>query len=35
VPLHLLSSDHQLHDQLTFIKYLFEYFLIGLDLPSP
>jgi pimeloyl-ACP methyl ester carboxylesterase len=32
--LHLLDSDHQLHDQLSFIKYLFEYFLIGLDLPS-
>jgi pimeloyl-ACP methyl ester carboxylesterase len=32
--LHLLDSDHQLHDQLRFIKYLFEYFLIGLDLPS-
>src|SRR5476649_852631 len=32
--LHLLDSDRQLHDQLSFIKYLFEYFLIGLDLPS-
>jgi pimeloyl-ACP methyl ester carboxylesterase len=32
--LHLLDGDHQLHDQLRFIKYLFEYFLIGLDLPS-
>ncbi|HEY5020379.1 MAG TPA: alpha/beta hydrolase [Steroidobacteraceae bacterium] len=32
--LHLLDGDHQLHDQLSFIKYLFEYFLIGLDLPS-
>jgi len=32
--LHLLDSDHQLHDQLRFIKYLFEYFLIGLDLSS-
>lgn len=32
--LHLLDSDHQLHDQLRFIKYLFEYFLIGLDLPT-
>jgi pimeloyl-ACP methyl ester carboxylesterase len=32
-PLHLLPSDHQLHDQLLCIKYLFEYFLIGLDLP--
>lgn len=33
--LHLLDSDHQLHDQLRFIKYLFEYFLIALDLPPP
>ena len=32
--LHLFKSDHQLHDQLRFIKYLFEYFLIGLDLPT-
>jgi pimeloyl-ACP methyl ester carboxylesterase len=32
--LHLLDSDHQLHNQLSFIKYLFEYFLIGLDLQS-
>jgi len=32
--LHLLDSGHQLHDQLRFIKYLFEYFLIGLDLPA-
>jgi len=31
--LHLLASDHRLHDQLRFIKYLFEYFLIALDLP--
>lgn len=29
--LHLLEGDHRLHDQLRFIKYLFEYFLIGLD----
>jgi pimeloyl-ACP methyl ester carboxylesterase len=32
--LHLFKSDHQLHDQLRFIKYLFEYFLIGLDLST-
>jgi len=32
--LHLLDGDHQLHDQLRFIKYLFEYFLIGLDLTA-
>jgi pimeloyl-ACP methyl ester carboxylesterase len=32
--LHLLDGDHQLHEQLRWIKYLFEYFLIGLDLPA-
>ena len=32
--LHLLDGDHQLHEQLRFIKYLFEYFLIGLDLTA-
>jgi len=32
--LHLLDADHQLHTQLRFIKYLFEYFLISLDLPA-
>jgi pimeloyl-ACP methyl ester carboxylesterase len=32
--LHLLDGDHQLHTQLRFIKYLFEYFLISLDLPA-
>jgi pimeloyl-ACP methyl ester carboxylesterase len=31
--LHLVDGDHQLHQQLRLIKYLFEYFLIGLDLP--
>lgn len=31
--LHVVDSDHQLHSQLRLIKYLFEYFLIGLDLP--
>jgi pimeloyl-ACP methyl ester carboxylesterase len=31
--LHLLDDGHQLHQQLPFIKYLFEYFLIALDLP--
>jgi pimeloyl-ACP methyl ester carboxylesterase len=30
---HLVDADHQLHEQLRFIKYLFEYFLIALDLP--
>jgi hypothetical protein len=31
--MHLVDGDHQLHEQLRFIKYLFEYFLIALDLP--
>jgi len=31
--LHLLDSDHNLHDQIRVIQYLFEYFLIALDLP--
>jgi pimeloyl-ACP methyl ester carboxylesterase len=31
--LHLLESDHRLHDQIRVIQYLFEYFLIALDLP--
>jgi hypothetical protein len=30
---HLVDADHRLHEQLRFIKYLFEYFLIALDLP--
>jgi pimeloyl-ACP methyl ester carboxylesterase len=29
--LHVVDSDHRLHDQVPFLKYLFEYFLIGLD----
>jgi pimeloyl-ACP methyl ester carboxylesterase len=33
--LHLLQSDHFLHDQIRALKYLFEYFLIALDLPKP
>jgi pimeloyl-ACP methyl ester carboxylesterase len=33
--LHLLQSDHLLHDQIRALKYLFEYFLIGLGLPQP
>lgn len=32
--LHLLESDHNLHSQLRVIQYLFEYFLIALDLPA-
>ena len=32
--LHLLDDDHRLHEQLRLIRYLFEYFLISLDLPE-
>ena len=32
--LHLLESDHNLHNQIRVIQYLFEYFLIALDLPA-
>jgi len=32
--LHLVESDHRLHNQIRVIKYLFEYFLIALDLPA-
>ena len=32
--LHLLDDDHALHGELRAIRYLFEYFLISLDLPS-
>ena len=31
--LHLLNGDHALHTELRAIRYLFEYFLISLDLP--
>ncbi len=31
--LYLIDGDHRLHSQLRLIKYLFEYFLISLDLP--
>ena len=31
--LHLLESDHNLRDQIRLIQYLFEYFLIALDVP--
>lgn len=33
--LHLVDDDHLLHRQLRLIRYLFEYFLIALDLPVP
>lgn len=32
--LHILESDHYLHNQIRVIQYLFEYFLIALDLPA-
>jgi pimeloyl-ACP methyl ester carboxylesterase len=32
--LHLLDGDHRLHSELRLIRYLFEYFLISLDLPA-
>jgi predicted alpha/beta-hydrolase family hydrolase len=32
--LHLLESDHDLHNQIRVVQYLFEYFLIALDLPA-
>ncbi len=32
--LHLVDSDHRLHNQLRTVRYLFEYFLIALDLPA-
>jgi predicted alpha/beta-hydrolase family hydrolase len=32
--LHLVEGDHRLHNQIRVIQYLFEYFLIALDLPT-
>jgi pimeloyl-ACP methyl ester carboxylesterase len=32
--LHLVESDHRLHNQVRLIQHLFEYFLIALDLPA-
>ena len=32
--LHLVDSDHRLHSQIRAIQYLFEYFLIALNLPA-
>jgi len=32
--LHLLDDDHRLHSQMRLIRYLFDYFLIALDLPD-
>jgi pimeloyl-ACP methyl ester carboxylesterase len=31
--LHLVNDDHRLHHQLPLMKFLFEFFLIQLDLP--
>jgi len=31
--LHLVDSDHRLSDQVPFIKYLFNYFLVAIDMP--
>ncbi len=31
--LHMLNSDHRLHSHIRVIRYLFEYFLVALDLP--
>ena len=32
---HVLDSDHGLHNQVPRIKSLFEFFLIALDMPTP
>lgn len=32
--LHILDTDHGLHSELTLLNYLFEYFLVALDLPK-
>ena len=32
--LHVLDSDHRLHSELSLVNYLFEYFLVSLDLPK-
>jgi alpha/beta superfamily hydrolase len=32
--LHILDSDHRLHDVLSLVNYLFEFFLVALDLPK-
>jgi pimeloyl-ACP methyl ester carboxylesterase len=30
--LHIINSDHRMHDQLPLIRHLFEYFIISIDL---
>jgi pimeloyl-ACP methyl ester carboxylesterase len=32
-PVHLLDDDHRLHANIRLLRYLFEYFLISLDMP--
>jgi fermentation-respiration switch protein FrsA (DUF1100 family) len=32
--LHMVDADHRLQNQIRIIQYLFEYFLIALDLPA-
>jgi pimeloyl-ACP methyl ester carboxylesterase len=32
--LHLVPDDHRLHGEMDLIRYLFEYFLISLDMPA-
>ena len=32
--IYLVESDHRLHNQVRVIQYLFEYFLVALDLPA-
>ena len=31
--LHIIDADHRMQDQIALINYLFEYFLVSLDLP--
>jgi len=31
--LHIIDADHRMQDRITVINYLFEYFLVALDLP--
>jgi alpha/beta superfamily hydrolase len=32
--LHIVDSDHRLHNELPLVNYLFEFFLVSLDLPK-
>jgi pimeloyl-ACP methyl ester carboxylesterase len=32
--LHLLNTDHRMHDQLPIIRYLFEHFIISIDIAT-